>query len=154
MRVCAQSCLSVNLWTVAHQAPLSMEFSRQECWSRLPYLTAGVFPTQGPNLTLLCLLHWQADSLPLCHLGSPSGQPWPHYPHKISLEMVPLLFFERVWEGLVLILEDVCSKSTVKLSGPGLLFVGRFDYYSIFYSQLICPGFLFLHNSVVVDCMF
>ena len=26
--------LCVNPWTVAHQAPLSMGFSRQECWSR------------------------------------------------------------------------------------------------------------------------
>ena len=25
----------------------------------------GIFPTQGPNLRLLCLLHWQAGSLPL-----------------------------------------------------------------------------------------
>ena len=29
----------------------------------------GIFPTQGLNLHLLCLLHWQADSLLLCHLG-------------------------------------------------------------------------------------
>ena len=29
-----------------------------------------MFPTQEPNLHLLCLLHWQADSLPLSHLGS------------------------------------------------------------------------------------
>ena len=31
-------------WTLAHQAPLSMEFSRQEYWSRLPFpspLTVG-----------------------------------------------------------------------------------------------------------------
>ena len=28
-------------WTVAHQAPLSMEFSRQEYWSRLPFPTLG-----------------------------------------------------------------------------------------------------------------
>ena len=28
-------------------------------------------PTQGLNLYLLCPLHWQADSLPLSHLGSP-----------------------------------------------------------------------------------
>ena len=33
----------------------------------------GIFPTQGLNLHLLCLLHWQANSLPLCHLGSPKG---------------------------------------------------------------------------------
>jgi len=31
----------------------------------------GIFLSQGLNLCLLHLLHWQADSLPLCHLGSP-----------------------------------------------------------------------------------
>ena len=31
-----QSCLTATLWTVACQAPLPMEFSRQECWSGLP----------------------------------------------------------------------------------------------------------------------
>ena len=30
----------------------------------------GIFPTYGLNL---CILHWQADSLPLSHLGSPQG---------------------------------------------------------------------------------
>jgi len=30
-----------------------------------------IFPTQGSNPHFLHLLHWQADSLPLCHLGSP-----------------------------------------------------------------------------------
>ena len=30
-----------------------------------------IFPDQGSNLHLLCLLHWQADSLPLSHQGSP-----------------------------------------------------------------------------------
>ena len=33
-------------------------------------LLQGIFPTQGSNLCLLHLLHWQADSLPLHHLGS------------------------------------------------------------------------------------
>ena len=28
-------------WTVGHQAPLSMEFSRQEYWSGLPFPTSG-----------------------------------------------------------------------------------------------------------------
>ena len=31
-------------WTVAHQAPLSMEVSRQECWSGLPFPSPGDFP--------------------------------------------------------------------------------------------------------------
>ena len=34
-------------------------------------LLQGIFPTQGLNPHLLCLLHWQVDSLPLSHLGSP-----------------------------------------------------------------------------------
>ena len=32
------------------------------------FLLQGIFPTQGSNLCLLRLLHWQADSLPLSHL--------------------------------------------------------------------------------------
>ena len=35
------------------------------------FLLQGIFPTQGSNLCLLPILHWQADSSPLCHLGSP-----------------------------------------------------------------------------------
>ena len=31
-------------WTVARQASLSMEFSRQEYWSRLSFLSSGVLP--------------------------------------------------------------------------------------------------------------
>ena len=37
----AQSCPTVTLWTVAHQAPLSMGFPRQEHWSRLPFPPPG-----------------------------------------------------------------------------------------------------------------
>ena len=33
------------------------------------FLLYGIFPTQGSNLHLLRLLHWQADSLPLSRLG-------------------------------------------------------------------------------------
>ena len=35
------------------------------------FLLQMIFPTQGSNPHLLWLLHWQADSLPLSHLGSP-----------------------------------------------------------------------------------
>ena len=31
----------MTLWTIAHQAPLSMGFSRQEYWSRLPFPAPG-----------------------------------------------------------------------------------------------------------------
>ena len=42
-----------------------MELSRQESWSELPFPSPGVFPTQESNLHIVCLLHCQADSLPL-----------------------------------------------------------------------------------------
>ena len=59
-------------WTVAHQAPLSVGFSRQEYWSGLPCPSPGDLPlTQGLNLCLLCLLHWQTSSLPLAPPGKP-----------------------------------------------------------------------------------
>ena len=38
-------------------------------------LFQGIFPTQGSNPHVLWLLHWQADSLPLSHLGSPILSP-------------------------------------------------------------------------------
>ena len=34
-------------------------------------LLQGIFPTQGSNLCLFCLLHWQAGSLPLVKPGKP-----------------------------------------------------------------------------------
>ena len=37
------------------------------------FLLWGIFLTQGLNLSLLDLLHWQADSLSLHHQGSPTG---------------------------------------------------------------------------------
>ena len=39
--------LFVTTWTGAHQAPLSMEFSRQEYWSGLPLPTPGNLPNPG-----------------------------------------------------------------------------------------------------------
>ena len=39
-------------WTVAHQAPQSMEFSRQEHWSDLPFPSPWIFPTQVWKLGL------------------------------------------------------------------------------------------------------
>ena len=56
-----------------------------------------IFPIQALNLCLLCLLHWQADSLSLCHLGSPKGMiiflksqdyplSWQSYPRPQNLD--------------------------------------------------------------------
>ena len=74
VRTHALSCFSrvqlfATLWTVAHQAPLSMGFSRQEYWSRFPGPPPGDIPDPGieplsPSPALY------ADSLPLSHWGS------------------------------------------------------------------------------------
>ena len=57
-------------WTVAYQAPPSMGFSRQECWSGLPFPSPGYFPNSGiePGSPAL-----QADAL----LSEPPG--WVQY---------------------------------------------------------------------------
>ena len=59
--------LCANPQTAAHQAPLSMGFSRQEYWGGLHALLQGIFPTQGWNQRLLSLPHSQAGFLPLTH---------------------------------------------------------------------------------------
>ena len=53
--------LCETLWTVAHQAPLSMEFSRQQYWSGLPFPSPGDLPDPGIESGSLA---FQADSLP------------------------------------------------------------------------------------------
>ena len=61
-------------WTVVHQTPLSMGFSRQEYWSMWPRPPPGDLPDPWWNLRLLCLLHWQAGSSPLAPPGKPIGR--------------------------------------------------------------------------------
>ena len=66
----AQSCLTLcTPWTVAHQAPLSVEFSRQEYWGGLPFPSPVHLPNPGiePESPTL-----QADSLP----SEPPGASW------------------------------------------------------------------------------
>ena len=61
--------LCVTPWSIAHPAPLSMEFSRHEYWSVLPFPSPGIFLNQGSNLSLLHHLHWQVGSLPVAQTG-------------------------------------------------------------------------------------
>ena len=63
---CVRLC--VTLWTVAHQVPLFMGFSRQEYWSGFPCPPPGDFPDPGIKSVSPAL---QVDFLPLSHWGSP-----------------------------------------------------------------------------------
>ena len=65
-------------WTVAHQAPRSKGFSRQEYWTGLPFPPPGDPPHPGIEPESLCLLQGQVDSLALrrwspavCHRAFP-----------------------------------------------------------------------------------
>ena len=60
--------LFVTLWTVTFQAPPSMEFSRQEYWSGLPFPSLGNLPDPGIELRSPTL---QTDAL----LSEPPGKP-------------------------------------------------------------------------------
>jgi len=64
----SHSCLTMTPWMEAHQAPLSMEFSRQEYWSGLPFPSPGDLPDPGikPGSPAL-----QVDSY--YFLAAPSG---------------------------------------------------------------------------------
>ena len=63
-------------WTVAHQAPLSVGFSRQEYWSGLPFPSPGDLPNPGIKLESPVAPVLQADSLPLSHQGITSLNQW------------------------------------------------------------------------------
>ena len=52
----------------------SWNFLGKNTGVRCHFPPQGIFPIEESNLHLLCLLHWQADSLLLCHLGFPT--PW------------------------------------------------------------------------------
>ena len=70
VKVKSLSCvrLFATPWTVAYQAPPSMGFSRQECWSGLPFPSPGDLPNPGiePGSPAL-----RADALP----SEPPGKP-------------------------------------------------------------------------------
>ena len=64
--------LSATLWIITHQVLLSMNFSRQEYWSGLPFPSPGDLLNPGIEPRYLAL---QADSLPSESPGSPAFEP-------------------------------------------------------------------------------
>ena len=92
VHACVPNCFShvqffVTLWTIAHQASLSKGISRQEYWSRLPCPSPGDLCDSGVDPRCLCLLHWQASSLPLMTLGKPHEHVYRHF----------ILFYKEKW---------------------------------------------------------
>ena len=76
IRACIQCCFShvglfMTLWTIAHQTPLPWDSPDKNTRVGCHALLQGTFLMQGSNSHLLCLLLWQACSLPLVPPGSP-----------------------------------------------------------------------------------
>ena len=68
-RVHTQSCLTLcspmDCGSLGSSCP--WDSSGKNTRAELPFLPPVIFLTQGLNPCLLCLLHWQMDSLPLSH---------------------------------------------------------------------------------------
>ena len=65
-------------WTATHQAPLSVEFSRQEYWSRLAFHFPGDLPDPGIKPESFALTG-------ALFTPGPPGKPLKQYSHKVCL---------------------------------------------------------------------
>ena len=105
-------------WTVAHQAPLSMGFSRQEYWNGLPCPPPGDLPDPGIKPTSSVSPTFQADSLPLSHWGS-----------SIDTLLLLLSRFSHVW------LCDPIDGSPRGSPVPGILQARTLEWVAISFSS-------------------
>ena len=86
--MCAQSC-PIFCGPVEYSLPVSLclwDSPDKNTAVGCHALLQGIFPTQGSNLHLLCLLLWQEDSLPL----EPCGKSMGMFPHTHLTDYVPL----------------------------------------------------------------
>jgi len=96
--------LFVTLWAIARQAPLSVGFSRQEYWSRLPFPSPGDLPDPGIEPPSSVSPALQANSIP----AEPSGKPvavgltWHYYLHYVCISESQI-FGTSEWKHLCLI---------------------------------------------------
>ena len=108
-----QSCRTLCYpWTVVHQAPLSMEFSRQDYWSGLPFPSPGdllnpEIESRSPAL--------QADSLP----SEPPGEKPSRWPPGKVMEMVNPKPY-RISSPLVSLLSLLSSRWNLWSGSPTL----------------------------------
>ena len=115
--------LCATLWTVACQAPLCPGHSPgKNTGGGCHALLQEIFLTQGSNLCLLHLLHWQASSLPL----EPPGKPLTWLSVQFSFRSTRFLCFPPALLGcyFLLLFSDcsmVITSSGSSLSSPWLL---------------------------------
>ena len=122
-------------WTVAYKAPLSMEFSRQEYWSGLPFPSPGDLPHPGIEPRSHAL---QADALS----SEPPGKPLVGFLNMLSCESVVLT------DTLILILPYIYINQHKSVYLRVIL-----NYLKIiqFFSEMLTL-LLFCANDVYTDC--
>ena len=87
-----------HVWLFAHQDPPSMDFSRQEYWSRLPFHSPGDLSDPGIKPRCPAL---QADSLPSEPLEIPTKKLWIKYIQNILVIIAcsDFSFLKSLWGG-------------------------------------------------------
>ena len=105
-------------WTVAHQAPLSMVFSRQQYWSGLPFLSPGDLPDPWMEHSSLHLPHCMRILYHLCHLGRNCL-----YMQCILLIYVTLLPIFSRWVNETIVKSDLARSTTQGLDFHTLIFL-------------------------------
>ena len=123
---------SVTFWTVPHQDPLSMEFSRQEYWSGLPFPSPGDLPDPGiqPRSPTS-----QVDSLPF----EPSGKP----PHN-SIYLSSVQFSCSVMSDSCNPMTAVCHASLSITNSQSLLELMSIELVMPFSHLILCCPLLLL----------
>ena len=122
VHLCLLNCfthvlLLVSLWTVALQAPLSLGFSRQECWSGWPCSPAGNLPDPGIKPTSL-----MPRALAGRFFTTSARLPQIFSPPRHHLPLEPASCF---WKGLVCQLSFSCCNK--------LLFIQQFKKHTFFF---------------------
>ena len=93
---CLWICALGRVWLFFNPIPLSLRFPRQEYWSGLPFHPPGDLHDPGIELHVLCLLHWQAGSLPTMPPGN-SFLSIRSFFIKWNFTKDPILFFSFFW---------------------------------------------------------
>ena len=117
-----------------------MEFFRQKYWGGLPCPLLGDLPNPGIESTSLCLLHWQAGSLPLVPPGKPGLKTIGHINHWFLLGF---WLFLRIKKG-------ICRKKHLfnTLCFTKLPFSSVTQSFLTLWDPVACstPGFPVLHQ--------
>jgi len=133
MCLCAQLCLTLLIpWTVAHQAPLSMRFSRQEYWSGLPCPTLVDLP--DPEIELASLM-----SSALTGRYFTTSTTWEaqyrfiFYSYKSIPHFIVLHFIVLCRNCIIYKLKVCCNSASSKSLSS--IFQNTFAYFSVLVSQ-------------------